>query len=235
MSFLPFHSILVRTINLLDLKLNINWILAFATTGMFSGTASLLIYVFYWREENIKLAGYILLSGGFALFYLAFCFADAETEKLQQAEIFTAQELAHENPEKPQFAWELARVKLESYLDRNLKQVNSIFWLTSLVMLSGFSFIMYGLYHAVNNPDKLPVSIVAASSGVIISFIGGSLLLIYRSILAQTKTYVSVLERINAVGMAVHVIESIPDEHTEQKNLSKAELAKQLLTLYSNR
>lgn len=235
MFFFPFHSIVVRAINSLNLKININLFLAFATAGILSGTASLLIYVSYWHEENLKLAGYTLLAVGFSLFYVIVCFLDAEALNLQQAEIFSAQELAHDNPEKPQFAWELARVKLESYLDRNLKQVNSIFWLTSLVMLSGFSFIMYGLYHAVKNPDKLPVSIVAASSGVIISFIGGSLLLIYRSILAQTKTYVSVLERINAVGMAVHVIESIPNEDTEKKNLSKAELAKQLLTLYSNR
>jgi hypothetical protein len=92
---------------------------------------------------------------------------------------------------------------------------------------------MYGLFQVSQNPEKLPVSIVASASGVIISFIGGSFLLIYRSILAQSKEYVTVLERINAVGMAVQVIASIPEANTELKSQTKAELAKQLLSLYA--
>jgi hypothetical protein len=67
-----------------------------------------------------------------------------------------------------------------------------------------------------------------------ISFIGGSLLLIYRSILAQSKDYVTVLERINAVGMAVQVIASIPDSNEELKHNTTANLAKQLLSLYAS-
>jgi hypothetical protein len=100
-------------------------------------------------------------------------------------------------------------------------------------MFCGFGFVMYGLFQASQNPDKLPVSIVASASGVLISFIGGSFLLIYRSILAQSKEYVTVLERINAVGMAVQVIASIPEASAELKSQTKAELAKQLLSLYA--
>lgn len=156
----------------------------------------------------------------------------AEQEAREQ-KIETVERRLREHPEKPQLAWDLARVKLESYLDRNLSQVRSIYWLTLIVMLCGFGFVSYGLFQASQNPDKLPVSIVAAASGVLISFIGGSFLLIYRSILAQSKEYVTVLERINAVGMAVQVIATIPDANTELKSQTKAELAKQLLTLYA--
>jgi hypothetical protein len=154
-------------------------------------------------------------------------------EQAKQSEIASVQERVLEHPEKPQFAWDLARTKLENYLDRNLAQVRSIYWLTLFVMLCGFGFIMYGLYYAFQSPDKLPVSIVASASGVLISFIGGSLLLIYRSVLAQSKDYVVVLERINAVGMAVQVIASIPESGAELKNQTTAELARQLLTLYA--
>jgi len=153
----------------------------------------------------------------------------------KQIEIATVQERVLEHPEKPQFAWDLARTKLENYLDRNLGQVRSIYWLTLFVMLCGFGFVLYGLYYAFQSPDKLPVSIVASASGVLISIIGGSLLLIYRSVLAQSKEYVVVLERINAVGMAVQVIASIPDSGSDLKNQTTAELARQLLTLYAAR
>jgi hypothetical protein len=154
-------------------------------------------------------------------------------QQAKQEEIATVRERVFEHPEKPQFAWDLARTKLENYLDRNLAQVRSIYWMTLFVMVSGFGFIVYGLYHAFQNPEKLPVSIVASASGVLISFIGGSLLLIYRSVLAQSKDYVLVLERINAVGMAVQVIASIPDAGSDLKNQTTADLARQLLTLYA--
>ena len=155
-------------------------------------------------------------------------------EEARQQKIASVEQRLQEHPEKPQLAWDLARVKLESYLDRNLSQVRSIYWLTLFVMLCGFGLVSYGLYAASQNPEKLPVSIVAAASGVLISFIGGSFLLIYRSILAQSKEYVTVLERINAVGMAVQVIATIPDESVELKSQTKADLAKQLLTLYAS-
>jgi hypothetical protein len=155
-------------------------------------------------------------------------------QQIREEKIESVEQKVREHPERPQLAWDLARTKLESYLDRNLSQVRSIYWLTLLVMLCGFGLVMYGLYQVSKNPEQLPVSIVASASGVLISFIGGSFLLIYRSILAQSKEYVTVLERINAVGMAVQVISSIPDAGAELKSATTAELAKQLLGLYAS-
>lgn len=156
-----------------------------------------------------------------------------EDEKAKALKLDAVEERAREHPEKPQLAWDLARSKLESYLDRNLSQVRSIYWLTLLVMMGGFGFVMYGLYQASQDTAKLPVSIIAAASGVIITFIGGSFLLVFRAILAESRGYVTVLERINAVGMAVQVIASIPESSAELKNATTANLAKQLLNLYA--
>jgi hypothetical protein len=154
-------------------------------------------------------------------------------DKSVRAKIKTVEAQILENPEKPQLAWELAQTKLESYLNRNLGQVRSVFWLTVIVMVIGFAFILFGLLRAFDAPDKLPVAIIASASGVLVSFIGGSFLLVYRSTLAQSKDYVSVLERINAVGMAIQVLETIPQEAADLKNTTTAEVAKQLLRLYS--
>jgi len=168
------------------------------------------------------------LIGSGVVAYQGFVDQEAREQKIE-----TVEQRLRDHPEKPQLAWDLARVKLESYLDRNLSQVQSIYWLTLVVMLCGFGFISYGLFQAFQNPEKLPVSIVAAASGVLISFVGGSFLLIYRSILAQSKEYVTVLERINAVGMAVQVIATIPESNAELKSQTKAELSRQLLSLYA--
>lgn len=231
----PFNSLLVSLINALQIKINVTWVMGAAVLSGLLGAVFLIAFNFGWPHvPALQFAGVFFVAVAATSIWVLVSALDAVAIAGQQNELAAVQELAHENPGRPQFAWDLARVKLESYLDRNLNQVRSIFWLTLVVMFCGFGFVMYGLYHAIDNPERLPVSIVASASGVIISFIGGSLLLIYRSILAQSKGYVTVLERINAVGMAVHVIASIPDENSDQKNLSKAELAKQLLTLYAS-
>ncbi|MGZ9712612.1 TRADD-N-associated membrane domain-containing protein [Glaciimonas sp. GNP009] len=177
-------------------------------------------------------AATLALAAGIALLGVL-SYQSLVDQQVREEKIETVEERLREHPERPQLAWDLARIKLENYLDRNLSQVRSIYWLTLIVMFCGFGFVMYGLFQASTNPDKLAVSIVASASGVLISFIGGSFLLIYRSILSQSKEYVTVLERINAVGMAVQVIASIPDTNSDLKSQTKAELAKQLLSLYA--
>ena len=140
-----------------------------------------------------------------------------------------------ENPEQPKLAWEAGRATLEKYLDRNLGQIRTIATLTYVVLFCGFSLICFGVLQAFSDKSKLPVSIVASASGVLVSFIGGSFMVIYRSLLLQSKDYLWVLERINGVGMDVAVIESIPEESAQLKHATTAELAKTLLTLYGAR
>jgi hypothetical protein len=155
-------------------------------------------------------------------------------EQVRTDRVEHAEEEFRRNPEKPQLAWDLARTKLESYLDRNLSQVRSIYWLTLLVMAFGFGVVVYGLLEAFGDPRKLNVSIVASASGVFVSFIGGSFLVVYRSILAQSKDYVSVLERINAVGMAVQVIANIPERSAKRKDQAMVTIANDLLGMYAS-
>jgi len=157
----------------------------------------------------------------------------SESQRSQSAErLERVEDEFRQNPEKPQLAWDLARSKLENYLDRNLAQATWIFWLTILVMAAGFSVVVFGVIKSFEQPTALAVSIVSSASGIIISFLGASFLLIYRSVAEQTRGYVSVLERINAVGMAVQVLTTVSDDAKDLKNQATAALAKQLLDLY---
>jgi hypothetical protein len=138
-----------------------------------------------------------------------------------------------EDPKATQAAWELAQVKLENYLNRNLQQVWSIYWLTIIVMTIGFGLIGYGVFMVYQGPQNLTPSILAAVSGVLVNFIGASFLIVYRSTMEQAKEYVVILERINAVGMAVQILESIEDVDLRKKVM--AEVAKELLSMYRAR
>jgi hypothetical protein len=187
--------------------------------------------------------GKIAVIGGgiiFAIFVLlaiaGFFLEAQESRKLRRAneeKLNVVEQRVLDEPGKPQLAWDLARAKLENYLDRNLSQVSSILWLTYIVMVAGFSLILYGLYKSFDSSGSVTIAVVGSASGVIISFIGGSFLLIYKSIIEQSSNYVSILERINAVGMAVQVLSGIPDDQAELKHKTTAQLASDLIKIYS--
>lgn len=154
-------------------------------------------------------------------------------ETADRERIATVEKHAYAHPEEPKAAWDLARVKLESYLNRNLNQVRSIFWLTALVMIAGLCLIGYGVLKAFNSPQAIEPAVLTTCAGIVVNIIGATFLVVYRSTMSQAKEYVTVLERINAVGMAVQILDSIDDDPTNLKRQSRADLAKQLLSLYT--
>ena len=136
------------------------------------------------------------------------------------------------HPEKSNTAWELASIKLESYLNRNLSQVRWIFFWTILVMIAGFIMIGIGIMKVYENPINFEPSILVTIAGVLTELIGATFLFLYKSTMNQAKDYVNVLERINAVGMSIQVLETMDSESKELKDKTKADLAKELLKLY---
>jgi hypothetical protein len=146
-----------------------------------------------------------------------------------RANIRKAKADVEKEPGKTRPLWELSRAQLELYIARNLSQVGSIFWITLVVMAASFALVSYGVYLAYNGAP-LAVGVLASGSGIITQFVGATFLLIYRSTMAQASGYVEMLERINTVGMAVQIVDLIPDENAE-KNKTRGDLVRQILHL----
>jgi hypothetical protein len=182
---------------------------------------------------NLKF-GYLAATAASFGVLILYAVASFERALLEKREIETAQERLKENPNEARAAWDLARIKLESYLNRNLTQIRWIFFLTLSVMLVGFSIMSYGIVRVYQNPLFLSPSILVTLSGVLIEFIGASFLLIYKSTMEQAKNYVTVLERINAVGMSVQILDSIEAADVKLRNQTRADLAKKLLSMYGS-
>jgi hypothetical protein len=137
---------------------------------------------------------------------------------------------ARTHPQEPQAAWDLARVKLESYLNRNLKQIQWIFALTLFAMSVGFAIIGYGIYKVYEFPNNVNPSIVVTVSGILVEFIAATFLLIYKSTMEQARSYVAMLEKINAVGMSIQILDGTK---TGDVDSFRTQLAMKLLSLYS--
>ena len=77
-------------------------------------------------------------------------------------------------------------------------------------------------------PTIIPPAWIASISGLITQFIGATFMVIYRSTMAQANEFVTVLDRINTVGMAMKVLDQIPDED-RTKNSAREHLISLLL------
>jgi len=188
----------------------------------------------YAQHFTEGIAGVLGAVGG-ALALTIFGLQKANEEEKRERRLEQVEKRVQENPQETQAAWELARGKLESYLNRNLRQVSAIFWLTVFVMLAGFTLIAVGISLIYGNPEALNASLLSTVSGVIVSFVGATFLTLYKSTMTQAAEYVAVLERINAVGMSVQILETIEQDDGTLKEQTTAEIAKQLLVMYSDK
>ncbi len=171
-----------------------------------------------------------LLFAAFTWLFIDADFRAKEQEKIEER-IDKAEQAVAEHPEKTRPLWDLARSRLELYFERNLSQIKSIFWITLLVMGSGFFMIGYGITKAFDN-QSINASLLAAVSGILTEFIAATFLIIYRSTMSQASDYVRTLERINAVGMSMQILDSIPDSESELKNKVRAELVGNILDAF---
>jgi ABC-type multidrug transport system fused ATPase/permease subunit len=163
----------------------------------------------------------------------AFLHEQAQTKRINQ-ELDRAKAETQAAPEKSKPAWDLARATLENYFNRNLFQISSIFLLSVGVMLVGFAIVAVGISLAIQHPDTknaISPSSIATISGIITQFIGATFLFIYRSTIQQAINYSRMLERINSVGMAMQILDTMPDATTPEdlKSNTKALLVELLV------
>lgn len=177
-------------------------------------------------------SSYFLYAGLFLLILGCVFLVDNRiraTRKGQEARLAHAKELAEQNPERARFAWQLARTRLENYFDRNLFQVNLVFWAAIFVMAAGFGVVLWGVEGLIRAKAPKEVEYVTAAAGVVTQFLGATIMVLYKSTVQQANDYIKVLDRINNVGMAMQVLDQVPEEPAELKNHVRQEIILRLL------
>lgn len=172
-----------------------------------------------------------------AAFTLGLILAVMVLVQYRKGEVKTGERIANmemrasNEPEKTKPSWDLAHVTLEEYFNRNLNQLAAIFWVCIIVMIFGFGVILVGIRQSILTPDKVTTAIITGLSGVLTEFVGATFLVIYRSIMKQAMEYITCLERMNSVGMAMQILDTIPDNAATDslKDATKVEVVKMLM------
>lgn len=154
-----------------------------------------------------------------------------------------------QSPNKIQPAWELGKSQLQGYIQTNVSQIRWIFFYSVTVMIIGFFIIVSAAGYDVirtqtpsdtNEVEEVTqanvnptVSIAVVISGVIVEFIGATFLFVYRSSWQHAQFYADKLERMNNIGMAMQILDSISDTEGNETNIiqAKIDIAKQLLKI----
>jgi cell shape-determining protein MreD len=145
-----------------------------------------------------------------------------------------AKEAIVKSPEKTRPYWDEMSANLLLFYNRNLSQTRLIFWFTVLVLAAGFALICYGVLNAFRQA-RIEAAILATGAGVLTEFIAATLLVLYKSALGQASEFVQSLEKINAVGMSLQIVDDIPELASELRNKTRAELAIKLLSVFEGR
>jgi len=245
------------------------WAIGLVSIGIFVGFVIPLIITIYFAdrfansERDLWGLNLIILFGGFILIQLGALIWKTADAAQHSEELKSAQAAARAEPHKISLAWDLGWVKLQLYFDRNLAQINSIFWVSVVAMSMGFGVIIWGAINPVSVPDRaagnppaagtaknvtpetkispdqtgktgpnkpgLPDSIVIIA-GIITEFIGATFLFLYKSTMQQAEAYTKTLERINSVGMAMAIMDTISDNSLDLKDKTRAELIHLLMS-----
>jgi hypothetical protein len=184
--------------------------------------------------SNYTPGNFISLFGGFAFLFLALI-ASKKIEVNKKIENIVTRQDDTIDKDINVAAWELAKLRFDTYLNRNIRQIKSIYFITVGVMIAGFALIVAGIITILNNPSS-PIKgpLVSVVSGIIINFIGATFMMIYQSVVKQAKSNIEILERMNLVGMSLSIVNSISDESIETKNLAKEKIIDKLFDVYSN-
>src|SRR5687768_10851347 len=104
-----------------------------------------------WASVGLFLGGVL----GVAAIKILQEYFERKLREENKAKIAAAESKVEKEPEKAKPAWDLARATLEAYFNRNLSQINSIFWLSVVVMFLGFGIIVWGVLQAINRPEEI--------------------------------------------------------------------------------
>jgi hypothetical protein len=158
---------------------------------------------------------YVLLSVGLIFYFQT----EQAGSKLEEKAYILAQEKHREEPSKAKPVWDMAQITLESYFNRNLGQIRWIFWLSIVVMSLGFVLILYGVVLGYQNPkENWVIASIGGIAGIVTEFIGATFLFVYKSSIQQADKYAEILERLNFVGMAMQMLDSVAEQNKDVKS-----------------
>lgn len=127
-----------------------------------------------------------------------------------------------EKPENVDLQIDLSRKIFNRYYERNLRSSGWLLMITACVIVAGICLIGYGIIIVYNDPEKLSYSAIPVLGGAVTTFIGSTLLVVNKSLMDQGKEYAESLQRVNNIGIALSILESISsDEKDHRADISK--------------
>lgn len=203
--------------------------LRFVLIGTFLTTLAMLVDLFGKNGSFPDIPeGLLTIDGIAAILYVAIeVLSTQRALRESQIKVNEARSKSFADPNNAKYSYQLAAATLEDYMNRNLSQVKWIFIVAVVVMLCGFAVICYGVSIA---KGDIHASLATSGAGIVTQFIGATFMVLYRSTMLQARHYVTLLERINNIGMAIQILDTMDDSPSGLKNKVRADIVNALAT-----
>lgn len=120
----------------------------------------------------------------------------------------TAANLTSLSQDKVKPAFDISTTTLLAYFNRNLQQIDWIFRLSVITMVSGFGLVVFTIALAYQKPS-LTLVLVGSISGTVTQIISLICLFIYRSTIIQSNKHIETLVITNYVAIAMQILDGI--------------------------
>ncbi|MBI5538524.1 MAG: hypothetical protein HY951_00560 [Bacteroidia bacterium] len=157
---------------------------------------------------------------------------DKEKKQAIKREYDTAAKELEKNPDTNS-ELNYARKRLDKYFDDNQSNLKYIFWISIILIISGFLMlvIVFILYFKI--PDS-NLTLPGSFFGIILEFIGTIFLFVYKSTIQQALKNTSTLENISNVSLAIKILNEIVETENNKSEITNAKIEISKL-LISNR
>lgn len=205
---------------------------AIVLVGTFSVMLLLVCYETLKRPDatfaNIPNGDLTIFALAVLTYFVLMWLSGGNSSKEVRRRLARAQEEASEHPDNLEYSWNLASATLQDYLERNVSQVKWIFNVSVIAMFFGLGVIAYGA--CVTIAQDTQKGLITVLGGVFAQFISATFLWVYRSTVSQAKSYVTILERITNLGIAMQVLKGMGDRSPTERTAVETEIIRRLIS-----
>jgi hypothetical protein len=152
----------------------------------------------------------------------------SKSREIIQKQVADAERAASADP-KAVPLWQLANSRIELFFARNQTQSMAIFWIMILVATAGFTVLGYAVYLA--NTGGVKPAKLTFLSGCMTEFIAATFLVVYSRTMKQTDAFVQMLKDISTIGIAIQLVEDMPDSSAQSKQKERVALIAKIMKI----
>lgn len=188
---------------------------------------------FFYYSKKIAIGAFFVEMFIFLLVVILALLFEEEKTEIEEQQLTEKKEkikkLEEENPEKIKPVWDFAATELKEQMQIIRKQASNIYKISVIAIGMGFLGLLASIYYMLTK-ESSNITLLATIASILTEFIGGTLMILYKTTILQLNENLKILERFNFVGMGIKILDTLDEtKDNSTSNETKCEIVKKLM------